>query len=70
MKLCRTSQCDQNRLANDALLFIGGAFMNSSVANHLVLIGALAVFAFAAFALHVNLNAGPESTAAVAQSVK
>jgi hypothetical protein len=51
-------------------LLIGGAFMNSSVANHLVLIGALAVFAFAAFALHVNLNAGSESTAAVAQSVK
>jgi hypothetical protein len=51
-------------------LFIGGAFMNSSFANHLVLIGALAVFAFAAFALHVNLNAAPESTAEIARSVK
>src|SRR5262249_13715015 len=70
VKLCPPSQCDQNRLANDAPLFVGGAFLNSLFANHLVLIGALVVFAFAAFALHVNLDAGPESTAAVAQSVK
>ena len=53
-----------------ALLFFGGAPMKSSFANHLVLVGALAVFAFAAFALHVNLNAAPESTAEIARSVK
>jgi hypothetical protein len=35
--------------------------MKSSIANHLTLICALAVFAFAAFALHVNLKAAPES---------
>ena len=53
-----------------ALLFPSGAPMKSSFANHLVLVGALAVFVFAAFALHVNLNAAPESTAEIARSVK
>jgi hypothetical protein len=44
--------------------------MKNSFANHPVLVGALAVFAFAVFALRVNLNAAPEATAEIARSVK
>jgi hypothetical protein len=44
--------------------------MKSSIANHLTLICALAVFAFAAFALHVNLTAAPEPAAGIVHSVK
>ena len=57
-------------LLTTALLFPSGAPMKSSFANHLVLVGALAVFAFAVFALRVNLNAAPEATAEIARSVK
>jgi hypothetical protein len=44
--------------------------MKSSFANHLTLICALAVFAFAAFALHVNLKAAPEPAPEITHAAK
>jgi hypothetical protein len=54
----------------DASLFRAGRFMKSSFANHLTLICALAVFAFAAFALHVNLKAAPQPVTEVTRAAK
>ncbi|MGB8550497.1 MAG: hypothetical protein WCD82_20185 [Xanthobacteraceae bacterium] len=44
--------------------------MKSSFANHLTLICALAVFAFAAFALHVDLKAAPQPVTEVTRAAK
>jgi hypothetical protein len=44
--------------------------MKSSFANHLTLICELAVFAFAAFALHVNLKAAPEPVTEITRAAK
>src|SRR5262249_60687516 len=55
VKLCPPSQCDQNRLANDAPLFVGGVLLNSLFLNNLLLIRALVLFSIYGFAPQVML---------------